>query len=169
MKRKILSLALSLVMVLSLLPTPALAADEFTASPIESDYFYQQLNTRAQKIYQLILEKFQEGGEDVLNGTLSIELTGEGTIATDKDVQEYLAGNKDLYNDFCAAKDALDLDHSELWWLDSGYMSFRATKDGDGTHISIGPGRGKNYLLAGQEISHTSSKTHPDPVGVESM
>ena len=169
MKKKILSLVLSLVMALSLLPISVSAATEFKASPINSDYFYEQLNSRAQQIYKLMLEKFQENSEAVLNGTLVIELTGEGNIATDEDVKEYLAGNKDLYNDFCAAKDALDLDHSELWWLDSGYMSFRATEENSVKSISIGPGRGKNYLLAGQEISHTSSKTHPTPVGVEEM
>ena len=139
-------------MLASLLVLPTAA---YTATPVESNYFYGQLNDRAKKIYDLLYQKFKDGQSYA--GTESIDLVS-ANIATETDVQDYIKGNKNVFNDFCAAKDALDLDHSELWWIDSGYLSFRVEKEENGSYqMLIGPGRGENYLLAGEEIPDAAS------------
>ncbi len=131
------------------------AGSVYTAAPVKSDYFYKQLDPRAQAIYTKLLSEYT--GTDkatYYTGTKMIDLMGVGGIDDDV-VLDYKAGNKDLFNDFAAAKDALDLDHPELWWLDSGYLTFRVTKDTKGYHVLIGPGRGDTYLLAGKkDINH---------------
>ena len=94
-------------------------AASWNATPTTSDYFYQQLNTRAKAIYNELLSKFTGSGKATYySGTEVIDLMGvDGVDAAA--AEAYLKGNKDIYNDFCAAKDALDLDHSEIWWMDS--------------------------------------------------
>ncbi len=147
-------------MAISLLPGVALAADTWSEDPCESNYFYKQLNDRAKAIYTKLLDEFSNDSTkaNYYDGTKFIDLIGlnydSGTI-NQEEVEEYKKGNKDLFNDFCAAKDALDLDHSELWYIDSGYLSFQVTQDSNkevngGYHVLIGPGRGPTYLLAGQ-------------------
>ena len=152
-KRRILSLLLSLVLAFSLLPAGAMAADTYDAEGIESKYFYEQLSDRQKAIYDELLDAFtgqKDSGftiDDSYAGTTSIDLMDVDGIG-EADVEAYIRGNKDIFNDFCAAKDALDLDHSELWWIDSGYLSFRVTKEDGSYHILVGPGRGDT----GQEI-----------------
>lgn len=151
MKRRILALLLSALLLFTLLPLSVLAAaapQSVGTTAIASDYFYRQLNTRAQRIYDLLLQQLPDLSST--SGTKTIDLVQAG-IATETDVQQYLKGNRDLFNDFTAAKDALDLDHSELWYLDSSYLSFRVTSDDRGTYqVLLGTGRANNYLLAGK-------------------
>ncbi len=163
-KKRALSFLLAVCMVIPMLAASGLAvgtADEaYKAKEIPSNYFYQQLNDRAKAIYTKLLTEFQKG-EEYYEGTKFIDLievqygedagdkAGQEIIST-TDINNYKAGNKDIFNDFCAAKDALDLDHSELWWMDSGYLSFQVTENGGQYHVLVGPGRGKTYLLAGQ-------------------
>ncbi len=168
MKKRILSLLLALVMTASMLPVFSVAAvDAYSASPTTSDYFYNQLNDRAKAIYNELLHKFSDPATkaDYYDGTKPIDLIGvkygsdtakaDDHIITTQDIEDYQKGNKDIFNDFCAAKDALDLDHSELWYIDSGYLTFRVTHGsveaeyGEGYHVLIGPGRGETYLLGG--------------------
>ena len=167
MKKRILSFLLAIVMIIPMVVTGAYAAGpdgglpEFVPEEIESDYFRNQLNDRAKAIYDMLLEEFSgENKEQYYEGTKSIDISVLKEI-TDTDIANYLAGNKEIFNDFSAAKDALDLDHSELWWIDSGYLSFRVTKEEhqDGKyHVLIGPGRGKTYLLGGGTIENVGEK-----------
>ena len=124
---------------------------------VSSTYFREQLNVRGKAIYDLLLREFSGANKTrYYDGVETIDLTQLPEV-TDEDVQAYLSGNKDIFNDFAAAKDALDLDHSELWYLDSGYMTFRVTKEGyDTYHVPVGPGRAENYLLAGQSPIHAN-------------
>ena len=168
MKKRILSLLLALVMTASMLPVFSVAAagSDYEPTEVSSDYFYNQLNDRAKAIYKKLLDEFTNTAtkEKYYEGTQPIDLIGvnyldgsakSGPIITENDIKEYAKGNKDIFNDFCAAKDALDLDHSELWYIDSGYLTFRVTHGsveaeyGDGYHVLIGPGRGDTYLLGG--------------------
>ncbi len=165
MKKRFLSFLIALVMALSLVPVTAFAAEggsyAYTPKKLTSDYFYKQLNPRSMAIYNKLLHEFSDESTkaDYYEGTKFIDLM-EIDEVDDAAVEAYLAGNKDLYNDFCAAKDALDLDHSELWYIDSGYLSFHVTKEGNGDyHVLIGPGRGKTYLLGGQEMQADQVKT----------
>ncbi len=166
MKKRILSLLLALVMTASMLPAFSAAAGNYSAEPTTSDYFYNQLNDRAKAIYKKLLDEFT--GTDTkaqyYDGKQVIDLIGveyisgpnvNKPIISQTDINNYKNGNKDIFNDFCAAKDALDLDHSELWYIDSGYLTFRVTHSSaepeltTGYHVLIGPGRGETYLLGG--------------------
>ncbi len=171
MKKRLIGLFLALLTVLTVMPArlvpPAEAAGSFEPKAIESNYFYGQLNDRAKAIYTKLYDEFSGSRKaDYYEGKKSIDLIGlsygEKSI-NEAEVAEYIKGNKDLFNDFCAAKDALDLDHSELWWIDSGYLTFRVTQDTEkklygGYHVLIGPGRGETYLLGGGEIDGLSGK-----------
>ena len=165
MRRRIISLFLSLAIVLPLLPIEAFSAgNAYQVKEIKSDYFYEQLNDRAKAIYDKLLDEFTKHADKYYTGTEFIDLFGltrDGETVIDKtDVDDYVKkGNKDIFNDFAAAKDALDLDHSELWYMDSGYLSFQVTQDSDGYHVLIGPGRGDTYLLAGKELDDVEGKT----------
>lgn len=163
--KRLLGVLLSAAMLLSLLPMSfSFAAESYQPQAKESDYFYRQLNARAQAIYTKLLSEFTKNAETYYEGKAVIDLMNltdadGNTVISEQDVTAYAQqGNKDIFNDFCAAKDALDLDHSELWYLDSGYLTFSVTKDTSGYHVLIGPGRGETYLLAGQPIDDLKTK-----------
>lgn len=159
MKKRILSTLLALMLVLALVPVTASAGAAYTAQTIASDYFYKQLNDRSKAIYDKLLAEFTGSGKEAYyTGTKTIDLMNLKGI--DKAaVEGYIKGSRDLFNDFCAAKDALDLDHSEIWWMDSGYLTFRVTQEDNGDyHVIIGPGRGDTYLLGGKTIDDVAEK-----------
>ena len=152
-------------MVLGAVTAFAPAKAAYEPVPADSDYFYSQLGTRARAIYDKLLGEFTGDDRELYyEGTRSIDLMGLTAkgggqpLITDEDAVAYSKGNKDIFNDFCAAKDALDLDHSELWYIDSGYLSFRVTHGNDGYHVLVGPGRGATYLLGGRTISDVAKK-----------
>ena len=161
-----LVLVLSVVMVLSLLPAAVAFPEESAVQTEEasSEYFYNQLNERGKAIYDKLLEAFTgEEKETYYSGTKIIDLMNlrdknGNEVIGQKEVEAYKKGNKDIFNDFAAAKDALDLDHSELWYLDSGYFTFQVTEENSTYHVLVGPGRGDTYLLAGKEITDLKDK-----------
>ncbi len=176
--RKVISVLLTLVMVLTLSPANVFAADSgYKAEKIASDYFYNQLNERAKAIYDELLDKFTGSKKaDYYTGKEFIDLMGLKTkdtkteVITKADVEAYINdGNKDIFNDFCAAKDALDLDHSELWYIDSGYLTFRVTEESGNYHVLIGPGRGETYLLAGGDIDGVKDKIEATDKAVDDI
>ncbi len=164
MKKRVFGIILALVLTASLLPVATGARAGYTPAPVSSHYFYDQLGVRAKAIYDKLLSEFTGSGKaDYYAGTKSIDLMGlkspsGAVLVTGADVDAYVAGDKALFNDFSAAKDALDLDHSELWYIDSGYLSFRVARGGDGYHVLVGPGRGPTYLLGGQTIEDVAEK-----------
>ena len=157
MKKKIICVVLALVMAAAVIPAMPHANADYEPQSVESRYFYNQLNDRAKAIYDKLLGEFS--GQDTKSGyydgtkvidIVDVQKDGKKLI-TEEDIANYKNGNKDIFNDFCAAKDALDLDHSELWYIDSGYLTFSVTLDDQKAyHVLIGPGRGPTYLLAGQ-------------------
>lgn len=164
----VFAILLSFVAVLDIIPSGVSAAEQYHPEELSSDYFYNQLNKRAQAIYDKLLDEFTGGNaENYYAGKQFIDLmnltpkNGGTAVITEADVKAYKEkGNKDIFNDFCAAKDALDLDHSELWYIDSGYLSFQVTQEEeDGSyHVLVGPGRGETYLLAGTDIEDVAGK-----------
>ena len=175
--QNVIVLLLTFVMAFSLLPAVAAFPEESSGQTeeIKSEYFYNQLNERAKAIYDKLLGEFTGvQKEEYYSGTKIIDLmdlqTKEGKKVIDQeDVEAYISGNKDIFNDFAAAKDALDLDHSELWYLDSGYLTFQVTKEGNDYHVLIGPGRGETYLLAGQEIEDLKTKIAETDEAIEQI
>ena len=165
-KRNVIALLLSVIMVFPMLPIgKAVGGSDYQAKKIASDYFYNQLNERAKAIYDKLLSEFTGADKEKYYGgtefidLMNLETKDKKVVIGTSDVEAYIKnGNKDIFNDFTAAKDALDLDHSELWYIDSGYLSFRVTqKDGD-YHVLIGPGRGDTYLLAGTALDNVKSR-----------
>ena len=141
---------MAFVMVLSMVPTYVFAAEasRITFTHDKDEYFYSQLNDNAKGIYDAMWDMYQQG--KFLTGTEDYDLTEAGGPLTSAEVLAYAQGDRTIFNDFAAAKDAFDLDHSEIWYLDSSYLSFKAAKSEDGTyHALMGIGRSDNYFLAG--------------------
>ena len=157
MKRRILSILLSLSLLSSLLVFPAAAvgaAPSARSSNRAEHWFYDQLNSRARDIYNALWDMYDRGMME--SGTESYDLA---PLVGQPAIRDYLAGGRTLFDDFAAAKDAFDLEHPEAWYLDSSYLSFRVTEDRNGYHAWMGPGRAANYHLNGNAISGLSTKT----------
>ena len=150
--RKFLSTFLALAMTLSLLAVPASAADPApseTPDNAAERYFYNQLTAQGKAIYNALLDMYQAG--TMRDGRGSYDLADKNVV-TQADIKAYLEdGDRTLFNDFAAAKDAFDLEHPEAWYVDSSYLSFRVARDsGTGIyHALIGPGRSDNYYVYG--------------------
>ena len=137
-------------MALSLAPSYAFAAGSgaaLTYTHSKNEYFYRQLNEDAKGIYDAMWTMYEQG--KFLTGTADYDLTAQGGPLSTDEVAAYVKGDRTIFNDFAAAKDAFDLDHSEIWYLDSSYLSFRVANGTDGCHAIMGIGRADNYFLAG--------------------
>ena len=148
--RKSLSEFLALAMLLSLLTLPVSAVGQAPSAQsgnVAEHWFYDQLTSGGQAIYNALWDMYQRGM--MKDGGTSYDLTSEGVLSQ-PDVAAYLAGDRALFKDFAAAKDAFDLEHPEVWYVDSSYLSFRVAQDSAGTyHAYIGPGRSDDYYVAG--------------------
>ena len=141
---------LALTMVLSLWTVPASAVGQAPSAQsgnVAEHWFYDQLTSGGQAIYNALWDMYQRGM--MKDGRTSYDLVNEGVVSQSA-VIAYLGGDRALFNDFAAAKDAFDLEHPEVWYVDSSYLSFRVTQDSAGMyHAYIGPGRSDDYYVAG--------------------
>ena len=148
--RKILSQFLALTITLSLLTLPVPAVDKAPSAwsaNIAEHWFYDQLTAGGKDIYNALWDMVQRGM--MKDGRTSYDLAEEGVVSQSA-ILAYLEGDRTLFNDFSAAKDAFDLEHPELWYVDSSYLSFRVAQDAAGRyHAYMGPGRSDNYYVAG--------------------
>ena len=148
--KKILSTFLALAIVFSLLAVPASAVGPApsaqSANPAEH-WFYDQLTAQGKAIYDALWDMFNSG--TMKDGKSSYDLAAKNVVSQ-ADITAYLDGDRTLFNNFAAAKDAFDLEHPEVWYMDSSYLSFRVTQDSEGRyHAYMGPGRSDNYYVAG--------------------
>ena len=160
MKKKIFTLGLSALIALNVVTmSPASAPEPYvmtasaaSAKSLESsDWFYKQLSAQGQKIYNAIT--YMYNNNIMLDGQGSYDLVAENIISNEI-AKKYIDGDRTLFNDFAAAKDAWDLEHPEAWYVDSSYFSLRATQDSNKNyHIYIGPGRSDNYYVQGVKNS----------------
>ena len=151
MRKKIAALSLSLAMLVNILYTPAYGADGSaaggTSQNIAAHWFYDQLSWQGQAIYDAIAEMYGSGM--MQDGQTSYDLIAKGVVGKSV-VENYLDGNRTLFNDFAAAKDAFDLEHPEAWYFDSSELSFRVTSEANGTlHAYMGPGKTADYYITG--------------------
>ena len=147
MKKKIVAFSLSLAMLVSVFCIPTFAASGGTLQNPAAHWFYDQLSPQGQKIYDAIEEWYASGG--MADGKTSYDLVEKGVVQKSV-VENYLKGNRTLFNDFAAAKDAFDLEHPEAWYVDSSELSFRVTSDANGgLHAYMGPGRTEDYYVQG--------------------
>ena len=151
MKKKIAAFALSLAMLAGVPCPPAYAADGGAtggaARNPAAHWFYDQLSRQGQAIYDAIADMY---GSGMMNdGQTSYDLIAKSVVGKSV-VENYLDGNRTLFNDFAAAKDAFDLEHPEAWYFDSSELSFRVTSEADGTlHAYMGPGKTADYYITG--------------------
>lgn len=160
MKKKIFTLGLSAIMALNVITMSPVSAQEssvMTASTAadkileSSDWFYRQLSAQGQKIYNALTDMYNNN--IMLDGQGSYDLVANNIISNEI-AKKYIEGDRTLFNDFAAAKDAWDLDHPEAWYVDSSYLSLRTTQDRDNNyHVYIGPGRSDNYYVQGVKNS----------------
>ena len=150
--KKYLSALLVLAIVFSLLAIPASAVDPTPSASgsVAEHWFYNQLTAQGQAIYNALLDMFDSGTME--DGTSSYDLAEKGVVSQSA-IAAYLNGDRTLFNNFAAAKDAFDLEHPEAWYVDSSYLSFRVTQDSDGYHAYIGPGRSDDYYVYGVSSS----------------
>ena len=160
--KKILSIFLALTMMFSLLTVPVSAvgqAPSAVSGNVAEHWFYDQLSAGAKDIYNALWDMYQRGM--MKDGQTSYDLADEGVVSQ-ADVSAYLNGDRTLFNDFAAAKDAFDLEHPEVWYMDSSYLSFRVTQDSAGKyHAYMGPGRSDNYYVSGvKNTADVNQKTN---------
>ena len=148
--RKFLSRFLALTMALSLLAVPVSAVGQAPSARSDNaaeHWFYDQLTAQGKSIYDALWDMYQRGM--MKDGRTSYDLADEDVVPQSA-ISAYLNGDRTLFNDFAAAKDAFDLEHPEAWYMDSSYLSFRVVQDFAGKyHAYIGPGRSDNYYVAG--------------------
>ena len=148
--RNFLSRFLALTVALLLLTAPVSAvgqAPSVRSDNIAEHWFYDQLSSGGRAIYNALWDMYQRGM--MKDGQTSYDLADEDVVSQSA-VIAYLNGDRTLFNDFAAAKDAFDLEHPEVWYVDSSYLSFRVTQDFAGKyHAYMGPGRSDNYYVAG--------------------
>ena len=159
--RKFLSRFLVLTMTLSLLTLPVPAVEQAPSARsgnIAEHWFYDQLTAGGKDIYSALWDMYRRGM--MKDGQTSYDLAEEGVVSQTA-IRAYLDGDRTLFNDFAAAKDAFDLEHPEVWYVDSSYLSFRVTQDSAGLyHAYIGPGRSDDYYVAGvKNAGDVDSKT----------
>ena len=159
--KKLLSRFLVLSMMLSLLAVPVSAVDPAPSARSGNDaehWFYDQLTDGGKAIYDALWDMYQRGM--MKDGQTSYDLADEGVVSQSA-IAAYLDGDRTLFNDFSAAKDAFDLEHPEVWYMDSSYLSFRVTQDSTGRyHAYMGPGRADNYYVSGvKNASDVDKKT----------
>ena len=146
-KKRIVAFLLSLAMLVSVVCTPAFALESGTAQSSTIHWFYSQLSEQGKKIYDAIEKWYAAGG--MKDGKASYDLVKE-RVVDESVVKNYLEGNRTLFNDFAAAKDAFDLEHPEAWYVDSSELSFRVTSgEGGALHAYMGPGRTEDYYVQG--------------------
>ena len=165
MKKKIAAFSLSLAVLVSVVCTSAFAAggrtDGSTSGNPAEHYFYNQLTTQGKNIYDAIVAWYNDPNNDsnMKNGTNSYDLVAN-KVVEESVVQEYLEGNRTLFNDFAAAKDAFDLEHPEAWYVDSSELSFRVTQGADEKyHAYMGPGKSADYYVKGVTKETVESMT----------
>ena len=144
MRKRILAFTLSMAMLLGLAWQPAYAdaADTDTSQPTTAEHwFYNQLSVEAAKIYVLLENAYQT--RVLEDGQTPIELNMDDAAAA------YLQGNRSLFNDFSAAKDAFDLEHPEAWYFDSAQLSLTATGTATSATASMGTGKSDSYFVLG--------------------
>lgn len=150
MKKKLMSGLLAAAMLVSMLTVPAGAVDKaanVTSSNPAAHWFYDQLEDGAKKIYDVLYDMYSKG--ELKNGKASRDLVETGAV-DQATVDAYAGGDRELFEDFSAAKDAFDLDLSEVWYFDSSYLCLRTGKKADGTYTaSIGPGRADTCYVQG--------------------
>ena len=158
MVKKIVAFSLSLAMLVSVLCTPVAAAAGGTPKNPAEHWFYNQLSAQGKAIYNAIADMYGSGM--MKDGQTGYDLVAKGVVGKSV-VENYLDGNRTLFNDFAAAKDAFDLEHPEAWYLDSSMLSFRVTTEENGTvHAYMGPGRTEDYYVTGvQDEADVQSKT----------
>ena len=148
MKKKIAAFALALAMLAGLTCMPVFAAGAGAANGNPAEHwFYDQLTAQGKAIYDAIADMYGSGMME--DGKTSYDLVAKGVVGKSV-VESYLDGNRTLFNDFAAAKDAFDLEHPEAWYFDSSMLSFRVTTEENGTvHAYMGPGRAEDYYVVG--------------------
>ena len=145
MRKRVLAFTLSIAMVLGLAWQPAYAADSGTSGSTTADHwFYNQLSGGAKAIYNALENAYKSG--ELKTGTKSVSLDSVigSTAATD-----YLKGNRSLFNDFSAAKDAFDLEHPEAWYFDSAQLSLTVEGNTSSATASMGTGKSDSYFVMG--------------------
>ena len=148
--KKFLCMILALAAALSLPAVPASAArtaPSALSGNAAEHWFYDQLSDGGKDIYNALWDMYDRGM--MKDGKTSYDLADEGVVSQAA-IAAYLNGDRALFNDFAAAKDAFDLEHPEVWYMDSSYLSFRVVQDAAGLyHAYMGPGRSDDYYVSG--------------------
>ena len=160
MRKRLLASLLSLIMLAGAVSPAAFAADntlrDVSGNPA-AHWFRSQLTDQGKAIYDAMLDMYARGMME--DGAASYDLVGNGVVK-EAVVNEYLKGNRTLFNDFAAAKDAFDLEHPEAWYVDSSDLSLLVTSGANGAlHAYIGPGRTEDYYVDGVRKSGEAAGT----------
>ncbi len=145
--KRLISLSLALMMVLSLfLTAPVAQAAENTGN----EYYRSQLATaEARSIYNA-LEKMRDSGY-MKNGIYTIDLVEDGYL------QNTAYAKDKIMADFIAARDAFMLDNAALFYVDFDKLSITMTQSGSDCSITLGVGREETYFRQGFDANNAGS------------
>ncbi len=108
-------------------------------------YYYNQLSSSAKKFYVALDEMSKSSAFTSGNG--DYDLVASGTV-TQTQLASYTSGNAELLKAFGIAKDAFNLDHPEIFYVDFDKLSLSIWTKADGTYLAkIDAGRTGSYYI----------------------
>ncbi len=145
--KRLISLSLMLLMVLSLFLTPPVA--QAAETPGDQYYRSQLATAEARSIYNA-LEAMRNSGY-MKNGVYTIDLVKDGYL------ENRTYGKDQLMADFTAARDAFMLDNGALFYVDFDKLSLSVTQSGGNSSITLGVGRDATYFRQGFDANTVGS------------
>ncbi len=162
MKKRILSILLSLCMVLSLIPAGAVgiyAAAEPSTQTDTSHYFYNQLSDTAKIFYDGMVKMLTTGM--FKTGTEALDLAEGNPLVVDL-IKGFSTGAVDLLGEYGAGRDAFYADYPGVFYVDFSSLSIRVTQKGEEYHLYLGPGKYKTYYTEGFENKEQVEQAEAD-------
>jgi hypothetical protein len=147
MKKSIKNFGVALAATLSLgLGTAAVATLNQPVQALaetQDSYYYSQLTTDAKKFYNAIDKMAEDGTFKTGNGEYDLIANNVVTATQLANV----SSDSDVMIAFGAARDAYTLDHPELFYVATDYLSLNVGTKGSSYVATLGAGRGDNYYL----------------------
>lgn len=148
-RRKITSLIVCLSILfggLNVLSFGGLFKANAQSSSENKGYFYLQLSEKEKAFYGALDTMNTQG---LFKTNAAYDLV-KNNVVSDVDVQEYADGNNELLKQFANAKDAYELDHPEVFYVDFETLDLSFGKKSDGKFTAtIDAGRDSSYLIYG--------------------
>lgn len=146
MKRKIIIVLLMLLIITGFIKKQNISADT-------TNYYYNQLNENAKKFYNCFVKMEEEG---IFKTNKSYDLI-KNEIISEKEINQLLKGNNQIFKDFAAGKDAYYLEHVNNFYVDFSKLELSIKQQNNKYLAYIDSGRNNSYLYEGIELDKLDS------------